>query len=194
MANEIPDAHVVADAAAWRAWLDDNEATSDGVWLVLAKKGTERPTSLRYDQALEEALCSGWIDGQRRSRDATTFLQRFTPRRKASLWSQRNVGLVADLAEQGRMRELGRSEIDRAKGDGRWERAYAGPATIQPPAELLAALESSPVAESAFDALSKSERFAVIHPLVTAPNEATRDRRIAKALLRLSEGHARSSE
>src|SRR6478609_5320658 len=113
---------VVADAAAWRAWLDDNEDLSDGVWLVLAKKGTTAPTTLTYTQALDEALCSGWIDGQKASLDAATFLQRFTPRRAASLWSARNVRIVERLVEEGRMRPRGHAEIDRAKADGRWAR------------------------------------------------------------------------
>ena len=110
---------VVADRAAWRAWLDANEESSDGVWLLLAKKGTTEPTTLSYAEALDEALCSGWIDGQKRSHDAACFLQRFTPRRRASLWSQRNIGLVEGLIGEGRMRARGQSEIDRAKADGR---------------------------------------------------------------------------
>lgn len=94
----------VPDEAAWRDWLIVHGDTSDGVWLVLAKKGTELPTSLSYQLALEEALCSGWIDGQRRSYDDTTFLQRFTPRRARSIWSQRNVNLIAELRHSGRLR------------------------------------------------------------------------------------------
>lgn len=118
-----PPELVVADAAAWRSWLEENDATSDGVWLILAKKGTETPTSLTYAEALEEALCSGWIDGRRNSVDHTTYRQHFTPRRARSLWSKRNVELVAGLMEAGRMRGRGQSEIDRARADGRWDRA-----------------------------------------------------------------------
>ena len=127
---------VVLDADAWRAWLVAHEDEPDGVWLVLAKKGTTEPTTLTYAQALDEALCSGWIDGQKRSRDAATFLQRFTPRRKASLWSERNIGLVATLTAAGRMRDRGQAEVDRAKADGRWDRAYAGAATATVPEDL----------------------------------------------------------
>lgn len=127
---------VLPDVAAWRAWLDDHEHEPDGVWLVLAKKGVTEPTTLTYDTALDEALCSGWIDGQRRGRDHSTYRQRFTPRRKASLWSQRNLGLVAALIAEGRMRERGHAEIERAKGDGRWDRAYAGSATATVPEDL----------------------------------------------------------
>jgi uncharacterized protein YdeI (YjbR/CyaY-like superfamily) len=104
---------VLADADAWRSWLLEHEAGSDGEWLVLAKKGVREPTSLTYQEALEEALCSGWIDGQRRSRDAGTFLQRYTPRRPRSIWSQRNVGIIARLEEAGRMRERRNDAGDR---------------------------------------------------------------------------------
>src|SRR5882724_4060239 len=101
----------VADADAWQAWLRSHHSDSSGVWLVLAKKGTVDPTSLSYDQALEEALCHGWIDGQRRSGDASTFVQRFTPRRARSPWSKRNVGIVARLTKQGRMQPAGHAEV-----------------------------------------------------------------------------------
>lgn len=125
--DQLPDPLVVRDARAWRQWLDANETASDGVWLLLAKKGATTPTSLSYQQALLEALCSGWIDGQRRARDEATFMQRFTPRRRRSIWSARNVGLVAQLIDEGRMRPRGLAEVDAAKADGRWERAYSGP-------------------------------------------------------------------
>ncbi|CAO5163483.1 hypothetical protein FAIPA1_230058 [Frankia sp. AiPs1] len=131
-----PEILTVADRVAWRAWLDVNEDVSDGVWLVLAKKGTTSPTSLRYDLALEEVLCSGWIDGQKKSGDAATFQIRFTPRRKASLWSQRNTALVARLIDEGRMRPRGQAEVERAQADGRWDRAYPGAADAQIPDDL----------------------------------------------------------
>src|SRR3954447_18575205 len=110
----------VRDAAAWRAWLGENHADPAGVWLVLAKKGTEEPTSLTYDQALEEALCHGWSDGQVRRRDETTYRQRFTPRRRRSSWSKRNTAAAARLQAEGRMRPAGHAEVERAKADGRW--------------------------------------------------------------------------
>ncbi|MCK9923817.1 hypothetical protein MXD61_18420 [Frankia sp. AgPm24] len=126
-----PEILTVADRVAWRSWLDANEDVSDDVWLVLAKKGTTSPASLRYDLALEEALCSGWIDGQKKSRDAATFQIRFTPCRKASLWSQRNTTLAARLIDEGRMRPRGRAEVERAQAGGRWDRAYPGAADAQ---------------------------------------------------------------
>ncbi|WP_372595266.1 YdeI family protein [Actinotalea sp.] len=182
---------VVADVAAWRDWLDANEDSSDGVWLVLAKKGTQEPTSLSYAEALDEALCSGWIDGQKRSRDAATFLQRFTPRRRRSLWSQRNVEHVARLIAEGRMRPRGHGEIERAQQDGRWERAYAGSASAQVPADLMAALEAAPTARAAFEAMTRQDRFSVLHPLMTAPNPETRARRLARIVEKLDDGAGR---
>jgi uncharacterized protein YdeI (YjbR/CyaY-like superfamily) len=176
---------VVADQAAWRAWLDENEQTSDGVWLVLAKKGVTDPTSLTYQEALIEALCSGWIDGQRRSRDVTTFVQRYTPRRRASLWSERNIGLVGGLIAEGRMRASGHAEIERAKADGRWERAYAGSSSMQVPDDLAAALAASPRAAALFETLNGQNRYAVLHRIVTAPSESSRANRLAKLVAML---------
>ena len=172
-------------SAAWRTWLDAHEHEPDGVWLMLAKKGTTTPTTLTYDQALDEALCSGWIDGQKRSYDAATFLQRFTPRRARSIWSARNVGHVARLEAEGRMRDRGRAEVAAAQADGRWARAYAGSASILVPDDLQAALDASPTAASAFAGLDAAHRYSVLHPIVTAPNDATRARRLAKAIAML---------
>ncbi|GAA3797984.1 YdeI/OmpD-associated family protein [Cellulomonas soli] len=172
----------VLDVAAWRAWLDEHEDDPDAVWLVLAKKGVREPTSLTYAQALDEALCSGWIDGQKRAWDETTFVQRFSPRRARSLWSQRNQEHVARLVEDGRMRPRGHAEVARAQADGRWDRAYAGSATAQVPPDLLAALDADPQARAAFEALSRQDRYSVLHPLMTAPNEDVRAARLARAL------------
>jgi uncharacterized protein YdeI (YjbR/CyaY-like superfamily) len=179
---------VVADAAAWRAWLDQHEDDSDGVWLALAKKGTTGPTTLTYAQALDEALCSGWIDGQKRSNDAATFLQRFTPRRRASLWSERNIGLVAALVAEGRMRPRGLAEVDRAKADGRWDRAYAGSATATVPDDLAAALDTAPAAAALFAELDATNRYAVLHRIMTAPNATTRAARLTKLVGMLDRG------
>ncbi|PZE32533.1 YdeI family protein [Curtobacterium sp. MCLR17_055] len=179
---------VLPDVAAWRAWLDDHEDEPDGVWLVLAKKGVTEPTTLTYDTALDEALCSGWIDGQRRGRDDTTYRQRFTPRRKASLWSQRNLGLVAALIAEGRMRERGHAEIERAKGDGRWDRAYAGSATATVPEDLQAALDAAPAAAALFAELDATNRYAVLHRITTAPNATVRTNRLAKLVGGLERG------
>ena len=181
---DIPEL-IVADVSRWRAWLDDNESESDGVRLVLAKKGTTTPTTLTYAEALDEALCSGWIDGRRQSRDATTFWQHFTPRRSRSLWSTRNVDIVARLADEGRMRPRGADEIAKAQADGRWDRAYAGPATIEVPSDLRAALDAMPAAARTFDALNKTQRYSVLHPVVTATTDTVRAARIARHVARL---------
>lgn len=181
---DIPEL-IVADADRWRAWLAQNESASDGVRLVLAKKGTTVPTTLTYAEALDEALCSGWIDGRRQSRDATTFWQHFTPRRSRSLWSTRNVDIVARLSEEGRMRPRGADEIAKARADGRWERAYAGPATIEVPPDLQAALDAAPAAARAFATLNKTQRYSVLHPVVTAANDSVRAARIARHIERL---------
>ena len=170
----VPDAH------AWRTWLDEHEDSSDGVRLVLAKKGTTEPTSLTYAEALDEALCSGWIDGRRNAIDERTFQQLYTPRRAASIWSQRNVVIVGALIEAGRMRPRGLAEIDRAQADGRWDRAYAGQSAAEVPDDLALALAASPTAALRFAELTRAQRYSVIHPVITAPSEASRATRIAR--------------
>ncbi|WP_440695909.1 YdeI/OmpD-associated family protein [Clavibacter nebraskensis] len=186
--SPVRDLLTLADRAAWRAWLDAHEGTSDGVWLVLAKKGTTDPTSLTYAEALDEALCSGWIDGQTASIDERVFRRRFTPRRKASLWSERNIGLVATLTAEGRMRPAGIREVERAQADGRWERAYAGQASAAEPEDLLAALAASPAAAATFATLTKVNRYAVIHRVTTAPNATVRANRLARLVAMLERG------
>jgi len=190
MPAAVHDLLTVPDRAAWRAWLDAHEESSDGVWLVLAKKGTTDPTSLTYAEALDEALCSGWIDGQTASIDERVFRRRFTPRRRASLWSERNIGLVATLTAEGRMRPAGIREVERAQADGWWERAYAGQASAAEPEDLLAALAASPAAAATFATLSKVNRYAVIHRVSTAPNATVRANRLAKLVTMLERGEA----
>jgi uncharacterized protein YdeI (YjbR/CyaY-like superfamily) len=185
-----PPELTVPDVDAWRAWLAEHVAEERGVWLVLAKKGTTSPTSLTYDQALEEALCQGWIDGQVRRGDAATYRQRFTPRRRRSPWSRRNVGIVERLTAEGRMQPAGLAEVERARADGRWDAAYAGPASIEVPADLAAALDADPAARAAFDALSGQNRYAVLHRVVTAVRPETRARRIEQHVAMLARGEA----
>jgi uncharacterized protein YdeI (YjbR/CyaY-like superfamily) len=187
MATDPPEL-TVADVDAWRAWLADHLGDQDGVWLVLAKKGTTSPTSLTYDQALEEALCQGWIDGQVRSVDAATYRQRFTPRRRRSMWSRRNVGLVERLTEEGRMQPAGLAEVARARADGRWDAAYAGPATIEVPDDLAAALAANPAAQARFGTLSGQNRYAVLIRVTTAVRPETRARRVEQYVAMLANG------
>ncbi len=169
---------VLADVDAWRAWLDRNHSGSAGIWLVLAKKGVAGPTTVSYAQALEEALCFGWIDGQARSRDTATFIQGFSPRRKRSPWSKRNTGIAERLVLEGRMDEAGIAEMDRAKSDGRWDVAYAGSADIEVPADLTAALAARPKAKAMFDTLNRQNRYAILYRIATAKRAETRTRRI----------------
>ena len=180
VSGPVADELILQDVPAWRAWLDAHEDESDGVWLVLAKKNRPAPTTLTYDTALEEALCSGWIDGQGRGRDADTSLQRFTPRRARSMWSARNVGIVGRLAEEGRLRPRGVAEIDRAKADGRWDRAYAGSKEIEVPDDLTAALAASPRAAANFELLTAQNRFAILFRLTHAKRPETRARNVEK--------------
>ena len=182
------DELLVKDVAGWRRWLRANHARSDGVWLVMAKKGTKTPTSLTYDEALDEALCYGWIDGQARSRDATTRLQRWTPRRQRSNWSKRNTGIAERLIKEGRMQPAGLAEIERAKGDGRWAAAYAGPATVEVPEDLAAALRARPRAKAMFEILSSQNRYAVLYRIHDAKKPETRARRIEQFVAMLDRG------
>lgn len=178
---------IVADAAAWRTWLGEHHAEA-GVWLVLAKKGTTEPTSLSYEQALEEALCHGWIDGQIGRRDERTFRQRFTPRRARSAWSKRNVGHVERLLREGRMHAAGVAQVERAKADGRWEAAYAGQASIEVPDDLATALAAEPRAQAMFEILTSQNRYAVLYRIDVAKRPATRARRIEQYVAMLSRG------
>ncbi len=187
MPTDIPTL-TVADAEAWRSWLADHHADQSGVWLVLARKGTVDPTSLSYDQALDEALCHGWIDGQRRSRDAGTFVQRFTPRRARSPWSERNVGHVERLIKQRRMQPAGTAEVERAKADGRWQAAYAGQRTIAVPEDLAAALAAQPTALAMFEILTSQNRYAILYRIDGAKRADTRARRIEQFVAMLARG------
>ena len=177
-----------ADVAAWRLWLEENHSRSPGIWLVLAKKGTVGPTTLTYAQALEEALCFGWIDGQARSRDAATFSQGYSPRRKRSPWSKRNTGIAERLVLEGKMHESGVAEMNRAKADGRWEAAYAGPAAIEVPPELTEALAASPKAQAMFAMLNSQNRYAILYRTTTAKRPETRTRRIEQFVAMLERG------
>jgi uncharacterized protein YdeI (YjbR/CyaY-like superfamily) len=185
--TELPEL-VVSDVVAWRDWLDEHHVEPTGVWLVLAKKGTNRPTSLTYAEALDEALCLGWIDGTKRRRDETTFVQRFTPRRARSVWSTRNVGHVERLEAEGRMHDAGRDEIARAKADGRWDAAYAGQATIEVPADLAAALATDPRAAETFATLTSRNRYAILYRLHDAKRADTRARRLDEFVAMLRRG------
>jgi uncharacterized protein YdeI (YjbR/CyaY-like superfamily) len=179
---------VVPNASAWRQWLAREAATSKGVWLTLAKKGTTDPTTLTQAQAVEEALCYGWIDSQSKGGGERIVYQRFTPRTTKSIWSQRNIGNVARLDSEGRMTARGWEEVERAKADGRWERAYAGPATMEPPKEFLDAVAKVPEAQAMWETLTSQNRFAMCFRLCNLKTEAGRQKRIASYVDMLASG------
>jgi uncharacterized protein YdeI (YjbR/CyaY-like superfamily) len=187
VADDLPEL-TVADAAAWRAWLGERYDAPAGVWLVLAKKGTTHPTSLSYDEALDEALCHGWIDGQVHRRDDATYRQRFTPRKARSAWSKRNVGIIERLTAEGRMHPAGVVQVDRAKTDGRFDTAYAGQATIGVPPDLAAALDAEPAARAMFAILTSQNRYAVLYRIDRAKRADTRARSIHRFVAMLARG------
>lgn len=175
------------DTDAWRAWLAEHHATSSGVWLVLTRKdGTA--TALTYEDALLEALCVGWIDGQTRRRDDQTTFQRFTPRRSRSPWSASNVARVERLTAEGRMRPAGVAAVEAAKADGRWDRAYGGASTMEPPPDLLEALAAEPRAQAWWDVLTSTNRFAICYRLQDAKRPETRARRLTRFVADLADG------
>ncbi|TQJ39638.1 uncharacterized protein YdeI (YjbR/CyaY-like superfamily) [Arthrobacter sp. SLBN-112] len=186
MADDLEEL-LVPDAAAWRAWLEENHKTSPGVWLVLHKKGGT-VTALDYPAALDEALCFGWIDGQLRRRDGESSFQRMTPRRPRSVWSARNVGHIARLEEAGKMTDAGRAAVEAAQADGRWDAAYGGQADLEVPVDLAAAIAANPAAQAMFDVLTKTNQFALVYRTNSAKQAATRERRIAGFVDMLARG------
>jgi uncharacterized protein YdeI (YjbR/CyaY-like superfamily) len=160
-------------------WLEANHATAAGLWLQLAKKdsGIE---SVTYAEALEHALCFGWIDGQKRALDERFWLQRFTPRVPRSKWSRINRDKAEELIERGRMRPAGAAQVERARGDGRWERAYEGQRSATVPEDLQRELECKPAALAFFHTLNSVNRYAIIYRVGEAKRPETRARRIAK--------------
>src|SRR5215218_6279131 len=185
MAKAELDELIVADAAALRAWLSVNHTTSAGVWLALTRKGGS-VTTLIWQQAVDEALCFGWIDGQARKRDEGSSWIRFTPRRPRSVWSQRNVANVARLEAAGLMLPAGRAAVDAAKADGRWAAAYAPPSEAEVPADLRAAIAADPAAQAIFDVLTKANRFALIHRVNAVKRAQTRERKITEIVAMLA--------
>lgn len=185
--GDLPDL-TVPDAVAWSDWLAAEGGRSDGVWLVLAKKGTTDPTRLTYHEALETALAHGWVDGQLARGDERTFRRKFTPRRAGSSWSQRNVATANRLIDDGRMQPAGMAAVARAKADGSWRRAYAGQATIEVPADLAAALARDEQAQAMFDRLDGANRYAILYRVTTAKRAETRRRRIEQFVAMLARG------
>ena len=177
------------NAKAFDAWLNKNYAKSDGLWLKIARRAAAVP-SVTYPEAVEIALCWGWIDGQKKGLDDEHFLQRFTPRRARSIWSKINVAKVATLIEAGRMQPPGHAQVEAAKADGRWAQAYDGAKTSTVPDDLVAALEANPPAKAFFGTLNASNRYAVLWRIQTAVKPETRAKRIAQMVDMLARGEA----
>lgn len=178
---------IVGDAAAWRAWLGAHHQDSPRVWLVVSKGATTVATQLTFDEALEEALAHGWIEGQARRRDEASYRLRFTPRRKGSTWSTRNAVIAERISSEGRMHRAGLAELKRAKSEGRWN-AYQSLAAIEVPAALAAALKAAPTAQATFATLSAPNRYAVLYRVRDAPRPATQARRIQQFVAMLARG------
>ena len=172
---------------AWEEWLDQHYAESPGVWLQIAKKASGI-ASVTYAEALDVALCYGWIDGQKKTYDESSFLQKFTPRRPRSAWSKINQGKVAALIESGKMQPAGLKEIERAKQDGRWEAAYDPPSRATVPEDLQAELDKHPQAGAFFATLNSQNRFAILMRIHTAKKPETRARRIQQFIEMLEKG------
>ncbi len=173
----------------FRKWLKENHDISDGIWIRIFKKSSER-TSITYAEALDEAICYGWIDGQKKPHDAESWLQKFCRRRPKSGWSKINTGHGERLMRTGRMRAAGRKEIEAAKKDGRWNAAYDSPSQSTMPEDFLEALAKDPKAHAFFDGLNKANRYAISYRLQTAKKPETRQRRMEMILTMLSRGEA----
>jgi uncharacterized protein YdeI (YjbR/CyaY-like superfamily) len=176
-----------ASREAWEVWLEEEHAASEGLWLKIAKRGSGIET-VTFVEALDVALCYGWIDSQRAGLDGRYFLQRFTSRKPRSKWSQVNREKVAKLIEAGRMKPAGLREVERAKADGRWDAAYEPQSTATVPDDLCAELEKNVVAREFFETLNSTNRYAILHRIQDARKPETRARRIAKYVAMLAEG------
>jgi uncharacterized protein YdeI (YjbR/CyaY-like superfamily) len=186
VADQLP-IQLFANADEFERWLEGNHESSEGVWLKIAKKGAEE-RSVSYAEALELALCFGWIDSQKRGLDERHFLQRFTPRRPRGRWSRINREKAEALLESGRMRGAGLAEVEAAKADGRWETAYEGQRTAQVPPDLRRELGARPAAAEFFAGLDSANRYAVIYRLEEAKKPETRERRLRKFVAMLERG------
>jgi uncharacterized protein YdeI (YjbR/CyaY-like superfamily) len=174
----------------WEQWLTEHHQTAAGVWLKIGKRGPGQAAgaaSVTYAEALEVAICFGWIDGQKRKLDEEFWLQRFTPRRPGGRWSKINVEKAAGLIEAGRMRDAGLREVEQAKTDGRWDSAYAGQRTTEVPDDLRAALAANAAAAAFFETLSGANRYAILYRIGSVKRTETRARKIAQYVAMLAD-------
>jgi uncharacterized protein YdeI (YjbR/CyaY-like superfamily) len=186
VADELP-IHLFVGPSELGEWLERNHDSADGVWLKIAKKGAKEP-SVTYAEALELALCFGWIDSQKRGFDDQHFLQRFTPRRPRGRWSRTNREKAEALLAAGKLRPAGLAEVEAARADGRWEAAYEGQRAAQVPPDLQRELDASPAAAEFFAGLDSANRYAVIYRLNDAKRAETRERRLRKFVAMLERG------
>jgi uncharacterized protein YdeI (YjbR/CyaY-like superfamily) len=168
----------------WEKWLAKHHMQEDGVWLRMYKKDSKIP-SINYAQALEEALCYGWIDGMSKSVDETSFIQKFTPRRPKSIWSERNTKHIARLTAEGKMKPAGIRQVELAKADGRWEKAYATQSEATIPDDFMAALKKNKKATAFFETLNKQNKFAIYFRLQNAKKPETRAKHIVDFIAKL---------
>jgi uncharacterized protein YdeI (YjbR/CyaY-like superfamily) len=175
------------DAAAFAAWLDEHHEASDGIWIKFAKKASGIP-SVTYKEVLPVALAYGWIDGQVKRIDDDWYRQRWTPRRARSVWSKINRAAAEAMMERGEMKPAGLREVERARADGRWDRAYDSPKTAEVPADLRAALDADPAAAEFFAGLDANNRYAILHRIQNAKKAETRARRIEQFVAMCSRG------
>jgi uncharacterized protein YdeI (YjbR/CyaY-like superfamily) len=187
--KEVPKNSIrsFATAQAWRTWLQKNQTKTEGLWLRIYKKDSGKK-SVTYAEALDEALCYGWIDGQKKKYDDESFLQKFTPRRAKSLWSKRNQEHVQRLIKEKRMTAAGKAAIDAAKKDGRWDNAYDPPSTMTVPADFLKVLKKDKKAYEFFKTLNKTNTYAIAWRLQSAVKPETRAKRMESILAMLREG------
>lgn len=179
--------HLFKTQAAFEKWMAKNHASPDGLWLQIYKKDAGM-ASVSRAEALDVALCYGWIDGQALKHNELSYLQKFTPRRARSIWSKINIGHIARLTKAGRMQPAGIAEVERAKADGRWENAYDSPSNMEIPADFLKALAKKPKAKKFFETLNKTNLFAIGWRLQTAKKPETRERRMQAILAMLEKG------
>jgi uncharacterized protein YdeI (YjbR/CyaY-like superfamily) len=172
---------------AFRTWLIEHQHSVSGLWVIMAKKDSST-AALTYEEALTVALQYGWIDGQARRRDDGTYMQRFTPRRPQSQWSLRNRRRVEAMIDQGMMTPRGLAEVERARADGRWDRAYEGQRNAEPHPEFVAALERNPTARDFYATLDNSNRYAIYYRVQQAKRAETRTRRIDNIVSMLARG------
>ncbi len=190
MAPVIPDATKIRafrNQAAFEAWLAKNHARETEVWVKIHKKGSDLPT-VSAAEAIDVALCWGWIDGQRKSFDEKSFLQRYTPRTKKSMWSQVNRDHVARLTAEGRMTPAGQRQVDAARADGRWDAAYAPMRSASLPEDLRAAIDANPKARKTFETLGKANLFSLTFRTNNMKTPAGREKKIATLVAMLARG------